>query len=85
MAGTFDNTSLRYYVAQYRKDETIKKETILEDFVWFLEDESQEVTPKQIKQIKAYIDKFLNRDMEKVTQGEEEMLKNWIKASKDQV
>ena len=84
MAGIFDNQSPRYFAAHYRKEEIINQEDILDKFIWFLEDEDSGFTPEQIKQIKAAVDQFLDRDMEKACQGENEMLKAWIKAATGQ-
>ena len=84
MAGIFDNQSPRYFAAHYRKEGIINQEDVLEKFIWFLEDEDTGFTPKQTKQIKAAVDQFLNRDMEKICQGENEMLKAWIKAATGQ-
>ena len=58
MAGLFDNRSTRYFVAHYRKEETINQEDVLEKFIWFLEDEDTGFTPKQTKQIKAAVDQL---------------------------
>lgn len=71
-----------YNAIIYRKDETITKESILEDFLYFVERESEyEFSSEDIQHIQAVIHEFLY-DLDKVKAGEVEMLEKWNKAVK---
>lgn len=70
-----------YAVRHWRK--TSEAEETLEDFLFWLEydAESPDVGKETINSIKALIDQYLGRDMQKIAQGERELLDAWIKAS----
>lgn len=70
-----------YHVLIYRKDDTITKESIFEEFMYFLKyDSEDELTPEQTEDLQELINKFLAYDIEKVKRGELEMLTKWNKA-----
>lgn len=71
-----------YAVRHWRK--TSAEEENLEDFLFWLEydSESPDIGKETIKSIKAMIDQYLGRDMQKIEQGERELLDAWIKATK---
>ena len=68
---------------KFRKEETVKKEEVLNEFVLSLElgDFDHELTQEEINEIKTLVCKFLEYDKEKAEAGEAEMLDKWIKAS----
>lgn len=70
-----------YAVRHWRK--TSEAEEALDDFILWLEidSESPDIGADSIRDIKALIDAYLHRDMQKIEQGEQELLDAWIKAS----
>ena len=73
--------SPKYAVMKYRNPETIAKEETLDDFLlWLQYDSEDELSEEAMRNIKALFDKYLELDEKKVQAGEKELLDQWIKA-----
>lgn len=73
------NNKQREAVAIYRKPEQEVKEDVMNDFLSYLKyDHDEELTQDQLANLTTLINAFLGVDMEKVKQGEKEMLQRWI-------
>ncbi len=71
-----------YAVRHWRKAGTA--EETLDDFLFWLEydyDTDNEAVQFYLPNIKALIDEYLGRDMQKIKQGERQLLDAWIKAA----
>ena len=75
--------SPKYAVMKYRNPETIAKEETFDDFLLWLQCDSEDDIPAEyIADIKALFDKYLELDEKKVQAGEKELLGQWIEACK---
>lgn len=75
-----------YNAIIYRKDETLTKESVLEDFMYFIERESEyETTSSELEKLQNMINEFFGYDIDKVKAGELEMLEKWNNAVNDTV
>lgn len=76
MSRTYDNESPAYHVRHWR---AVPKETenTLEDFLWWLKYDADNMEDEDVKMIKSLVDQYLGRNMSKVRQGEKEMLAKW--------
>jgi len=73
-----------YNALKYRSPETITKEEVLDEFVEWLEYDS-ELSSKQaesaVKFLLPLFAEFVGYDQDKAQAGEREMLANWIKSN----
>lgn len=66
----------------FRNPETLQRETVLEDFMWFLRCESEkDLSDEQLKDIQSLINEFLGYTFEEVEQGELLLLERWNKSN----
>ncbi len=71
-----------YAVRHWRKTGTA--EETLDEFLFWLEydmDSPDTTSAEELKSIKALIDEYLGRDMQKIKQGERQLLDAWIRAA----
>lgn len=74
-------TSNKYQAVIYRQEETITTESVMDEFMSFVESESEyELTPYELKRLQGLVNEFMGIDIDKVKRGELEMLSKWNKA-----
>jgi len=78
---TWESSPL-YHAMLYRKPETIAKEEVLDEFIDFLQNDSEfEYTDEELSNIQAMANEFLAFDLKKAEAGEKEMLANWKRSN----
>lgn len=71
-------SSPEYQLRKFQNPELEPMENTLQDFIFFLEhDSEQETSPKELKKIKSLVKEFLGYDMKIVQQAEQERLQAW--------
>lgn len=73
-----DKESL-YLVTHWRNNQ--QTADIFDNFLFWLEYDSPEDNQEELDRITVLVNEFLGRDMNKIRQGEQEMLDRWIKAN----
>ncbi len=68
-----------YHVRTYRKDSTITKEEIMEEFISFVTDEF-EMSDSDLSDLQCLADAFVGYDSKKAIAGEKELLARWKKS-----
>lgn len=70
-----------YHVLVYRKPETEEKENALDDFLFWLDHDSEEELGKNSRDdLQSLINNYVGYDIDKVKQGELLMLERWNKS-----
>ena len=72
------------YAALHWRNFPEKQVETLEDFLFWLEYDCEDFPESELNKVKALVNEYLGRDMNKIKTGESELLAQWIKATKKQ-